>query len=655
MRFAVAAIVLASNPLLPARAAAPAPVVPLDAFVHEDKLAHPRLAPDGKHIVLTARVPDKDRDVPVLMTFTVPGMKMSGAVRLPKFEVPLDYQWLTSNRLVVEKGSERGSRIAPVATGEVLAVDLDGSHQEYLYGYRMFGASTRGDRYGDDYGDGIVQHIPRARDGHLFLSSHAWDGSHSLLYDIDSRTAVRKLVADLPYPDLDFVVRSDGRPGYAYGADEDNKPLLFRYDAAAGKWTTLDAPGIRYRPLALSPDDRQLLVGWSPSGGPNQLAREDVASGRRSALFEDADASYAGLLAGPDRGLPFGAFAAFGAAGKPEVRLFDAAGDGARLYHLVSAQFPDELVQFIDFSDDGDTLLFSVASDRDPGSYYLFDRRTMKADLLFSAREEIDPDRMAPRRPVTFKARDGLVLHGFLTMPAHPAGSKPPLVLLPHGGPFDIDDDWFFDADAEFLASRGYAVLQVNYRGSGGRGPDFKQAGYREWGGKIQDDLVDGVRWAVAGGEVDGDRMCVYGASFGGYSALMLAAREPGLFKCAVGYAGVYDLTLLDKPQNNRLDNVVRNYIHRTVGTDPGALAAASPVHLAERIRVPVLLVHGSQDKTAPVEHAEAMRAALTQAGRPPEWFLVSGEGHGFYDTANQTAFYRRLEAFLARNLGGPR
>ena len=626
-----------------------APQVPLEAFVHEDKFSNPRLSPDGKHIMITVRLPDGDRDVPVLMTFTVPGMQMVGAIRLPKFQVPLDYYWLTDTRLAVEKGTERGSIDAPVSNGEVLAVNMDGSRPEYLYGHDMFNSSSRGERYGNDHGYGDIQDIPRSRNGHIYVASHPWEGSHSLLYDIDSNSAVRKLMADLPHPDLNFLIRHDGKVRYAFGHDEHQQALLFRQDEASGNWTKLSGLGRRYRPLHFSPDDKQLLVDWSPDGGPDKLVRQDVETGKRVTLFEDAGGSYAGVLIGPDRDLPFGAYSAIG---RPQVRYFNDNDDAARLHKLLSAQFPDHHLRFINFGDDGNTLLFSVASDRDPGSYYLFDRKTMKADLLFSSREEIDAAQMAPRRPVTFKARDGLLLHGFLTMPAHPAGSKVPLVLLPHGGPFGVADGWFFDTDAQFIASRGYAVLQVNYRGSGGRGPDFRESGYREWGGKIQDDLVDGVRWAVATGEVDGARMCVVGGSFGGYSALALAAREPSLFKCAVGYAGVYDLNLLFRPQNDRWDESARNYFRKTVGSDKAELDRYSPTLLADRITAPVLLVHGGQDKVALVENAEKMRDALIKAGHPPEWFLASGEGHGFHTIKNRTEFYQRLETFLARHIG---
>jgi dienelactone hydrolase len=601
--------------------------------------------------MMTVLVPDqeKDRDVPVLMTFTVPGMQRVGAIRLPKFQVPLNYEWVTNTRLVVEKGTERGPFDAPVSNGEVLAVEMDGSKSEYLYGHQMFKASSRGERYGDDYGYGLIQDIPRARNGHIYLASHLWEGSHSQLYDIDSRNANRRLMADLPHPDLGFLIRNDGKASYAFGHDEQYEPLLFRQDEGSGNWTRLGGLGRRYWPLDFSRDDRQILVDWSPDGGPDKLVREDVASGKRVVLFEDATGSYGTLLYGPDQDLPFGAFTSIG---KPEMRYFDENSEGTRLHKLLSAQFPGQSLYFVNFSDDGNTLLFRVFSDRDPGSYYLFDRKTMKADLLISAREEIDPEQMAPQRPISFKARDGLVLHGFLTMPAHPEGSKVPLVLLPHGGPFEVYNNWYFDNDAQFLASRGYAVLQVNYRGSGSRGPAFRDAGYRQWGGKIQDDLVDGVRWAVSTGDIDGERMCVYGASFGGYSALMLAAREPSLFKCAVGYAGVYDLSLVHKPQNNRWDESTANYFKKTVGADKGELDRYSPALLADRITVPVMLVHGGQDKFAVVENAEKMREALITAGRPPEWFLAPGEGHGFYTTKNRTEFYQRLEAFLAKHIG---
>lgn len=635
--------------LLSSQAAFSAPSVPLASFVHEDQFYNPRLAPDGRHIAITARVPSGDRFVPVVMMYSVPDMKMTGAIRLPVFEVPASYDWVSPTRLVIAKAREFGSREQPQATGEIVATDLDGKRQEYLFGYDMFKSSRRGDRYGDDHGFGYVEDVSAKRDGRFFLTSHAWEGSHSMLYEVDSVGAARTLLADLPMPDLGFVLQHSGKPRFAIGTDDKSRAVEFRYDDASGRWNRLpDDLGRRYSPFQFSADDRDFVAAYSAEGEPDRLVRENLASGKRSVLFADPVGSFTAPLYSGDT-LPFGARSTVGV---PRARYFDENGADAQLHKQLSAQFPAHYLHFIDFSDDGRLILFSVRSDRDPGSYYLFDRATMKADLLFSAMEAIDPEQMAERRAIQFKARDGLELHGFLTMPARPNGQKLPLVVVPHGGPHGPYDSWFFDEDAQFLASRGYAVLQVNFRGSGGRGVNFQEAGYRQWGGKIVDDLVDGTRWAIGQGEVDGGRVCAYGASFGGYASMMLAAREPELYKCAIGYAGVYDLALLAKPKNNRLDTYRANTFRKYVGDDSAELARNSPVTLAARIKAPVLLVHGGNDTIAPPEHAKAMRASLDAAGRPPEWFLAPNEGHGFYATANRTAFYEKLEAFLARHIG---
>jgi dienelactone hydrolase len=642
---ALCAILLSLQPVLQA-----APKVPLSAFVQEDQFSHPRLAPDGKHIAITVRVPSGERLVPVVMVYSLPDLKVTGAIRMPVFELPLDYRWVSRTRLAISKGKELGSREKPVATGEVLAVDYDGGKQEYLYGYDMYKASRRGDRYGDDYGYGNIEDIPLARNGHLFLTSHAWRSSHSMLYDIDSVSANRTLLADLPMPNLGFVMQNDGKPRFSYGIGEDGYAVVFRRNDSTGNWDKLSENlGRRYEPHAFARNDSEFAVLHSKSGGPDTLIRENLATGARTTLFEDARGSVAGQQFGAARGLPF---AAYSAVGIPSVRYFDENSEDAKLHKLLSQQFPGNVVNFVDFSDDGNLLLFGVASDRDPGSYYLFHKDTKKADLLFSGMEAINPDDMAERRPISFNTRDGHTLYGYMTMPAHAPGARLPMIVMPHGGPHGVYDSWYFDADSQFLASRGYAVLQINFRGSAGRGVNFEHAGYHQWGAKMQDDLVDGAKWAIEQGEVDGKRMCTYGASYGGYSALMLAAREPAMFKCAVGYAGVYDLNLLTTSDEARADKRWQAIIQRYIGEDKAELDRFSPVTQAGRITVPVLLVHGGKDKRAPVEHAEAMRTALTRAGRPPEWFVAPNEGHGFYDTKNVTAFYEKLEAFLSKHIG---
>jgi dienelactone hydrolase len=627
-----------------------APKIPVSAFVHEDEFANPSLAPDGKHIAITARVPSGDRFVPVVMIYTLPELKIAGAVRLKVFEVPHSYTWVSNTRLLIAKGRELGPREQPVSTGEIVATDLDGSKQEYLFGYDMFKSSRRGDRYGDDYGWGDLASVPRERNGHFLLGARLWNSNHSMLYDVDSVSAIRKLMADLPEPGLHFVIQHNGTPRFAIGTGENSYQTMYRYNDASGNWDKTEGKkGPRYTPRVFSSDDSEFASLYSADGGPDQLIKENLATGSQTVLFADPRGSVDGLMYGAARGLPFGATSAVGI---PRVRYFDANSADARLHSMLSAQFPGSAVRFLNFTGDGNTLLFGVYSDRDPGAFYLYNKATNKADLLFTAMNSIEPDDMSERRPIAFKARDGVDIYGYLTMPKHAPGARLPMVLLPHGGPHNHHDSWGFDTDAQFLASRGYAVLQVNFRGSSGRGVNFEFSGYREWGAKVQNDLIDSVKWAIGEGEVDGDRVCAYGVSFGGYSALMLAAREPAMFKCVVGYAGIYDLHLLYKEDSTRREKVAFNTINKYIGQDKAELDRFSPVTLAAQITSPVLLVHGGNDKTAPIEHAEEMRAALVKVNRPPEWLYAPNEGHGFYDTRNVTMFYEKLEAFLGKYIG---
>jgi dipeptidyl aminopeptidase/acylaminoacyl peptidase len=185
-----------------------------------------------------------------------------------------------------------------------------------------------------------------------------------------------------------------------------------------------------------------------------------------------------------------------------------------------------------------------------------------------------------------------------------------------------------------------------------GRGRNFEEAGWLKWGTRIQDDLIDGVRWAIEQGYTDASRICAYGASFGAYSAMMVSVRAPDLFRCAVGYAGLYDLPMMYAKGDVQESRYGRNYLNRVIGRDKADLAANSPTTLAEKIKVPVLLIHGEADERTPFAQAKAMRAALQKAGNAPEWMAVPKEGHGFYNEANQIAMLRKLEAFLDQHLG---
>jgi dienelactone hydrolase len=647
---------LASLPVLaadaPAAAAKPA-TLPISIFTQEATFSNPKLSPDGKHIAINVRIMRNGRMTPTMTIYTLPELKIVSTIAMNKFEMPLDFVWATNRRLIVAKGIEVGLREAPRSTGEVVAVNLDGSEPEYLYGRDNFRQSSKGDRYLDDHGWGRIVGIPRVRDGHVFIGAREWSRDRSILLDINSNKSGRKSIADIPVKGLGFALQNDDTPRFAYGSDDDNLAILYRFDDSSKKWNQVpkDQVGAEKIPFGFSADDKEAYFLHSAKGEPLSFIKESMPTGTRTEIAKDAFGDIGRIQWTEKPAVPF----AVGTnAGVPSVRYLDPASPNAVLHKTLSQQFPDSLVSFINFTDDGSKLLFYVYSDRDPGSYFLYDKKSGAADLLFAAAPEIDPDLMAERRPIRFKARDGLDIAGYFTFPkgADPAKQKLPMIVLPHGGPHNSADRWSFDTHAQFLASRGYAVLQVNFRGSGGRGLNFEHAGYRQWGGKIQDDIIDGVKWAIGQGEVDAKRICTYGISFGAYSALMLPIREPGMFKCAVGYAGVFDLAYVFKEDNVKVHKSSINFFTKTLGTDQEELTRFSPNKQADKVKVPVFLIHGGQDEVSPIEHAKRMRAALIQANNTPDWLEEPDEGHGFYDKKRQLELYQKLEAFFAKHLG---
>ena len=305
------------------------------------------------------------------------------------------------------------------------------------------------------------------------------------------------------------------------------------------------------------------------------------------------------------------------------------------------------------------TVLVESWSDRDPGTFYLWQGATQKLSRLGRMRPAINPDEMADLNFHRIQARDGRPLPVWLTLPRRaPGAAPPPVVVLVHGGPMVRGGDWSWHALPQFLASRGYAVVEPEFRGSDGYGAAHLRAGWKQWGRAMQDDIADALLWATAQGHVDGKRACIAGASYGGYATLMGLVRHPELYRCGFAAMAVTDLMRLVQGswwwRDDIADEGRRYDLPLMVGDaniDADMLRQNSPVLQAVRIRAPVMLVHGAQDQRVPIVHARDMRKALQDAGNEPEWLVFSEEGHGWRKPENQFVYAQRLEAFLARHL----
>jgi dipeptidyl aminopeptidase/acylaminoacyl peptidase len=264
---------------------------------------------------------------------------------------------------------------------------------------------------------------------------------------------------------------------------------------------------------------------------------------------------------------------------------------------------------------------------------------------------------MRPMEPISFQARDGLTIHGYLTRPAGAEGRRVPLVINPHGGPFGVRDHWGFNEEVQFLANRGYAVLQVNFRGSGGYGREFLDRGRQQWGRAMQDDLTDAVRWAIAQGIADPKRVAIYGASYGGYAALAGVTLTPDLYACAVNYVGAADLeiTFKDRGEDAYRDSGDFSYQLEWVGPTKEYRDATSPIHFIDRIRVPTLHAYGRKDPRVRIDHWTRLEPLLKRHHKPYVSIEEEAQGHGFRDEKASLAFYAAMEKFLDEHLAPTR
>jgi dipeptidyl aminopeptidase/acylaminoacyl peptidase len=539
-----------------------------------------------------------------------------------------------------------------------------------------------------------------ARDGrHLLYSQDTGGDENWRLYDVDMETMARRdltpfaditahIIAtskrhrdeilvginrdnpqlhdvyhlDLPTGEL---VKQIENPGYAgWIADEDlvvrgavaplpdgGFDLLVR-DSAGADWRTLvtipadDAPASDV--LSFSGDGRSLLAISSEGTDTGRLCRVDLATGDIKVLLEDPDADVAGAILHPDTRDP---------------QIVEVLKDRTE-YHVLDPSVEEDFKAIralhpgdptLIGRDEADkTWLIAFVDDAGPVQYFSYDRASRGGSFLFSSRPELSRYELARMEPFSFTARDGLTIHAYVTFPPGVERSALPMVLDVHGGP-QARDAWGWNPEAQWLANRGYMSVQVNYRGSTGYGKSFVNAGDREWGAKMHDDLLDAVGYVVDQGWADPAKVAIYGGSYGGYAALVGAAFTPDVFCCAVDIVGPSNLqTLLEtvppywKPMIAQLYKRVGN-----PETDKEFLWSRSPLSRAGDIRIPLLIAQGANDPRVKQAESEQIVAALKDAGIDYEYMLFPDEGHGFAKPENREKFYAAAERFLAKYLGG--
>ena len=633
--------------------------VPIEAFFSPPVFDHAALSPSGEHMALTAPIDDRYRLV-IVETKTLKPLASFRTLR--NQEIP-DFWWANDERIVFSIAVKRGWLDYPMPTGGLYVLSIDDTKK-----FRIAADSS----YGHSWVYDVLDTYPVDPDRILVVrrpfKRNSIAGSKPVAYLLNvyerprgttgTRIGGNRLAhrATSPLTHGHLLSDHDGKVRLAYMSDSDGALQVQYRQTENLKWQPLNS--------LLTPEQNRLagpiVLGFGPDNeslyyltvgdkGTMALAQLELESQRSKILYQHEEFDVTSrdvVLSSNDEEIVGVKFI-----GDYPIQHYFSSHPQVQVHQDLDKAFPDHLVKLGSQSRDGKFSLASVMSDRTPPTLYLYDHEKQEIRFLMDAYPGIKASDMATRDPFVLKASSGLKLHGYLTVPK---GNKRnlPLVVLPHGGPHGVRDTFLFDAEAQFFANRGYAVVQINFRGSAGYGDSFRQAGAREWGGAMIDDIALATQWVTAQGVANRDRVCIYGSSYGAYAALMSVIRYPDLYQCAIGYAGVYDLTIMDRKGDIPFLPDGNAYLKHVLGTDTAKLKRNSPAKRADEIKVPVYIVHGGEDWRAPIQHARKLRKAMEAAGVTYQWMVEEDEGHGFYQKDHRLALYSELLKFLEKHLG---
>ncbi|MGH7546252.1 MAG: alpha/beta fold hydrolase [Gemmatimonadota bacterium] len=638
-RGTVAAWVALVLPLLapaPADAQSP-PVIPLEHFFDNPEVAGAQISPDGKWLSYLKPYEGK-LNIHVRAIGSRDGRTMTADTVRPV----TGYFWSADASLLLYVQDKGGNE-----NFHVYAVPLAGTGTPQARDLTPFEGVRA-----------VIFDVPRELPDRIFIGLNRRDPSVFDAYWLNLESGELTLVVENPGRHIGYLLDAEHDVRAALGQNARGGTEIYVPGSAPGEWRTVASypPEENVNPVRLHPDGRRLYL--SSNHGEADLAGLvllDLETGEESVLERD-----------PEGAVDLGGAVFSDSTDELVATVYIA--DTARIYPKTPEIARDlerrrrlqrGTPSFTSMTRDETKAVVTFNSDVDPGATYLYDRKTGKTEFLFRPRPWLKPQQLVEMKPISFKARDGLVVHGYLTLPKGVRPRGLPMVLVVHGGPW-ARDTWGYDAEAQLLANRGYAVLQVNYRGSTGYGKAFYNAAVREWAGTMHTDLIDGVRWAVAEGIADPKRVGIYGGSYGGYATLVGLTFTPEVFACGVDYVGPSSLITLIESFPSYWRPFLEGSFYRHVGDpakdeDREEMKKRSPLFFVDRIEDPLLIVQGANDPRVTKREADQMAIALRDRGIKVRYLLAENEGHGFLNPDNRLALYRSMEIFFGDCLGGRR
>jgi len=645
------ALMMACSPLVIFAATA---TVPSPAMLAKNSVYHEvELSPDGKHIaVVLSQAGERKMIVLNASTF-----KMVGSASFAGSEEVGQIHWVNNERIVIKVVKKLPWLEVPSYFGELYAVDYDGSRTKLIYGFRA-GEKTTGTKFKkkqSTYGWAYVVDYLKHDDEHILIESVPMSNSgdrHSSVNKLNVYNGLMsKGLARSPIRYSTFYTDQNANLRLVMGTDDEFQKRVYKFVPKDRSWDELPMSefGNGFTPLEFDESGDWLYALDNHQQDKNGLFKLNMKTGERKHIYTDDAVNVTDAVFNVD---DTRVYALRLDPGYPTYVVFNKVSEEAKTFKSLIQTFAGHRVRITSQSDDGNKSIVMVSSDTNPAMYYLHEKAGNKLSLLFNNLEKVDQNALSLSEPISFKTRDGLQVSGYFNRPvAVAAQAKVPMVTLVHGGPHGVRDYWLYDREVQLLTSLGYAVLRVNFRGSGGYGQAFLEAGYQHWGDKLQFDIIDGTQWAIKNLQVDPTKICIMGASFGGYSAVQSATIAPDLFKCVVANAGVYDLEMMYEEGDIPEQGFGESYLDLAVGKDKTQLRAFSPVHRVPMLKAALLVAHGKKDRRVPFEQAEALREQLDRHNKTYQWFERSTEAHGFYDEENRTAYFETVVGFLAKYL----